>query len=184
MLTRSYEVKFAKHRCEITCTIIKRGPKSTSVLTSTNRSHTSTDLACLPSRSGNLPSKIQSLSKHALKMTNETCVEGPKTGGCCSGKKRSADKTVDPAKPTLEIEPIVKVQAEEAESAGCRCCSRETDPEPANDGRLPYSTICANNAAIQDDGRPQPVVLNWRCACGSFRGCCWGTCYPGCKCTF
>lgn len=23
---------------------------------------------------------------------------------------------------------------------------------------------------------------NFRCACGTFRGCCWGTCYPGCKC--
>jgi len=67
-------------------------------------------------------------------MVNETLVEAPKTGGCCSGKKRAADKTVDPAEPTLEIEPVVKAKPE-SESAGCQCCSRAADPEPENDGR-------------------------------------------------
>ena len=106
-------------------------------------------------------------------MIPETSVTETKPRSCCSGKKKAP---VIP--PNREITPIIKIEAPvNEEQKGCRCCSNTTEPEA--DGTSTFGMVLI--VAI-DDGRPQPVVTNFRCACGTFRGCCWGTCYPGCKC--
>jgi hypothetical protein len=59
----------------------------------------------------------------------------------------------------------------------CQRCSKQGNrPDERKVPRLWIVLI------VVDDGRPQPFTTNFRCACGTFRGCCWGTCYPGCKC--
>jgi len=90
-----------------------------------------------------------------------------KPRSCCSGKKNKPTELKSETLPKVEITPIIIKEVDEEVPKGCQCCS-SNNTEPESD-------------AI-DDGRPQPVVTNFRCACGTFRGCCWGTCYPGCKC--
>jgi hypothetical protein len=113
-------------------------------------------------------------------MSPETpIVEKKKRGGCCGGKKTTAEKVDNPVPiPKMEISPIV-AQPEKGENNSCQCCTKgaESQPTDGNSGHPDHFLITA-----LDDGRPQPIVTNFRCACGTFRGCCWGTCYPGCKC--
>lgn len=98
---------------------------------------------------------------------------------CCSGKKRNSletTKQVDEiaVSQDREIVPTVK------QASGCQCCSsKPAEDKPVEECTSPGVSFLT---PVADDGRPQPVVMNFRCACGTFRGCCWGTCYPGCKC--
>ena len=113
-------------------------------------------------------------SYHCIMSTQASPVE-TKPRSCCSGKKTAPQES--PIPPNKEVSPIIKIEkGQEEQDKGCQCCSSNTEPV---DGT---SSTKALLIVALDDGRPQPVVTNFRCACGTFRGCCWGTCYPGCKC--
>ena len=109
-------------------------------------------------------------------MNSQTSTIETKPRSCCSGKKTTPQIPVIPT--DKEISPIIKIEKgqEEEQDKGCQCCSSNTEP---TDGTSSPNALLI---VAVDDGRPQPVVSNFRCACGTFRGCCWGTCYPGCKC--
>jgi len=109
-------------------------------------------------------------------MNTKTSAIETKPRSCCSGKKATPqDLPIPPKKEILPINEVEKGQ-EEQQDKGCQCCSSNKEPI---DGA---SSVKSLLTVAVDDGRPQPVVTNFRCACGTFRGCCWGTCYPGCKC--
>ena len=106
-------------------------------------------------------------------MNNQTATVETKPRSCCSGKKTNPQDPVVPS--NKEILPIIEIEREEQDK-GCQCCSSNAKPI---DGTSPIEALLI---VAVDDSRPEPVVTNFRCACGTFRGCCWGTCYPGCKC--
>src|SRR5277367_4595931 len=88
--------------------------------------------------------------------------------GVCCNAKRGDGKDLDASTST---------DSKEVERQ-CACCSEQDQDFPKK--RTPHCLSIFLNTV--NDGRRRPVVTNFRCACGTFRGCCWGTCYPGCKC--
>src|SRR5579859_3625865 len=117
-----------------------------------------------------------SLLRNNIMVCDSVIKEEKKGKSCCSSKKSATpDNSAIPQE--RELTPITKGEREQ--ETGCQCCVKRVDTDPS----AGYSQILARVLIVDvDDGRPQPVTTNFRCACGTFRGCCWGTCYPGCKC--
>ena len=111
-----------------------------------------------------------------IMVCKSSTTEEQKPKSCCSGKKvTTPDNSAIPQE--RAIAPIKK--GDGLQETGCECCVKRVDPDPSEGPSFTWTQVLIVDV---DDGRPQPVTTNFRCACGTFRGCCWGTCYPGCKC--
>lgn len=128
-------------------------------------------------RSNHLNLEIICLLLHNNTMVcKSSIIEDQMPKSCCSSKKgTNPDNSAIPQ--ARASAPIKKGEGQQ--EIGCQCCVKRVDPDPLEGPSFTSTEVLIVDV---DDGRPQPVTTNFRCACGTFRGCCWGTCYPGCKC--